>query len=162
MAELISAGLLMYYCKDKALKVFLVHPGGPFFTKKDDGYWGIPKGLVEKDEDLFGTAKREFKEETGISPGGKFIPLDFVIQKGGKKVFAWANETEDDSSIDIVCNTFEMEWPPRSGRKQSFPEVDKGEFFSIEAARKKINSAQLEFLNRLEHHLNISKENELE
>lgn len=153
MAELISAGLMMYTHKDKKLKVFLVHPGGPFFTKKDDGYWGIPKGLIEKDEDLLETAKREFEEETGITPEGKFIPLGFVIQKNGKKVYGWAYETNNDSHIKIKCNTFEMEWPPHSGKKQNFPEVDKGEFFEIEDAIKKINSSQIQFINRLKEHL---------
>ncbi len=153
MAELISAGLLMYTYKNKKLKVFLVHPGGPFFTKKDAGYWGIPKGLVEKDEDLFETAKREFEEETGITPEGKFFHLGFVKQKNGKKVFGWAYEVNNDLPIEITCNTFEMEWPPHSGKKQNFPEVDKGEFFSIEDATKKINSAQIDFINRLKEHL---------
>jgi predicted NUDIX family NTP pyrophosphohydrolase len=153
MAELISAGLMMYTYKDKKLKIFLVHPGGPFFIKKDNGYWGIPKGLVEKNEDLFETAKREFEEETGIIPNGKFIPLGFVIQKNGKKVYGWAYETNDDSLTEITCNTFEMEWPPHSGKKQNFPEVDKGEFFNIEDAIKKINSSQVQFINRLEKHL---------
>jgi predicted NUDIX family NTP pyrophosphohydrolase len=153
MSELISAGLMMFTFKNKELKVFLVHPGGPFFTKKDEGYWGIPKGLAEKDEDLFEAAKREFEEETGIIPGGKFIPLDFIIQKGGKKVFAWAFEVKDDSPFEITCNTFEMEWPMHSGKKQNFPEVDKGEFFTIEDAEKKINSAQIEFIIRLKEYL---------
>ena len=153
MAELISAGLMMYSYKDKKLKVFLVHPGGPFFTKKNDGYWGIPKGLIEKDEDLLETAKREFEEETGITPEGKFIPLGFVIQKNGKKVYGWAYETNNDSHIKISCNTFEMEWPPHSGKKQNFPEVDKGEFFEIEDAIKKINSSQIQFIKRLKEHL---------
>ena len=157
MADLISAGLLMYSLKNSELKIFLVHPGGPFFTKKDEGHWGIPKGLVENGEDLFETAKREFEEETGIVPAGKFIPLDSVVQKGGKKVYAWAYEVEDDSPIEITCNTFEMEWPPRSGKKQNFPEVDKGEFFTIEDAKKKINSAQIDFIDRLEKYLNSSK-----
>ncbi len=153
MAELISAGLMMYTLKEGEIKVFLVHPGGPFFSKKDEGYWGIPKGLIEKDEDLLQAAKREFKEETGLNPESKFIPLDFIIQKGGKKVFAWAFEVKDDSPFELECNTFEMEWPPRSGKKQSFPEVDRGEFFNLNNAEKKINSAQIEFINRLKKYL---------
>ena len=153
MAELISAGLMMYTYQDKKLKVFLVHPGGPFFVKKDKGYWGIPKGLVEKDEDLFETAKREFEEETGVIPEGKFIPLGFVTQKNGKKVYGWAYEAKNDLPIEITCNTFEVEWPPHSGKKQNFPEVDKGEFFNIQDALEKINSAQIEFINRLKEHL---------
>ncbi len=157
MADLISAGLLMYCLKNLELKLFLVHPGGPFFTKKDEGYWGIPKGLAEKDEDLFEAAKREFEEETGIVPEGKFIPLDSVIQKSGKKVYAWAYEVRDDSPIEITCNTFEIEWPPRSGEKQNFPEVDKGEFFTVEEVKEKINPAQIDFIDRLEKYLNSSK-----
>jgi predicted NUDIX family NTP pyrophosphohydrolase len=156
MADLISAGLLMYCFKNNVLKIFLVHPGGPFFQKKDEGYWGIPKGLAGKDEDLLDAAKREFEEETGITPEGKFIPLDHVIQKSGKKVYAWAFGAKDDSPIEITCNTFEIEWPPRSGKKQKFPEVDRGEFFSEKEARKKIISAQAEFIDRLEKYLNIS------
>jgi len=153
MAELISAGLMMYTFRDKKLKVFLVHPGGPFFVKKDEGYWGIPKGLVENGEDLFETAKREFEEETGIIPEGKFIPLGFVTQKSGKKVYGWAYEVPNDMPVEISCNTFEMEWPPHSGKKQSFPEVDRGEFFNIQNAMNKINAAQIEFINRLKEHL---------
>jgi predicted NUDIX family NTP pyrophosphohydrolase len=153
MAELISAGLMMYTFRDKKLKVFLVHPGGPFFVKKDEGYWGIPKGLVENGEDLFETAKREFEEETGIIPEGKFIPLGFVTQKSGKKVYGWAYEVPYDMPVEISCNTFEMEWPPHSGKKQSFPEVDRGEFFNIQNAMNKINAAQIEFINRLKEHL---------
>ncbi|MEJ2617831.1 MAG: NUDIX domain-containing protein [Ignavibacteriaceae bacterium] len=153
MAELISAGLMMYTFRDKKLKIFLVHPGGPFFVKKDEGYWGIPKGLVEKGEDLFETAKREFEEETGIIPEGKFISLGFVTQKSGKKVYGWAYEVPNDMPVEITCNTFEMEWPPHSGKKQSFPEVDRGEFFNIQNAMNKINAAQIEFINRLKEHL---------
>jgi predicted NUDIX family NTP pyrophosphohydrolase len=153
MAELISAGLMMYTFKDKKLEVFLVHPGGPFFVKKDEGYWGIPKGLVEKGEDLFETAKREFEEETGIIPEGKFIPLGFVTQKSGKKVYGWAYEVPNHMPVEITCNTFEMEWPPHSGKKQNFPEVDRGEFFNIQNAMKKINASQIEFINRLKEHL---------
>lgn len=155
MAELISAGLMMYTFRGKELNVFLVHPGGPFFIKKDDGYWGIPKGLIEKDEDLLETARREFEEETGISPEGEFISLDSIIQKSGKKVYAWAFQADNNSPVEIKCNTFEMEWPPHSGKKQKFPEVDKGEFFNLENAIKKINPSQIEFIVRLKNHLQI-------
>jgi predicted NUDIX family NTP pyrophosphohydrolase len=157
MAELLSAGLMMYSLKNSKLKIFLIHPGGPFFSKKDEGYWGIPKGLPEKDEDLFKAAKREFEEETGIVPEGEFIPLDSVRQKSGKKVYAWAYEVENDAPIEITCNTFEMEWPLRSGKKQNFPEVDKGEFFTAEEAKKKINPSQKDFIDRLEKYLDSSK-----
>lgn len=153
MAKVVSAGLLMYCFNGKKLKTFLVHPGGPFFTKKDEGYWSIPKGLPEKNENIFDTAKREFTEETGIFPSGDFIDLNSVIQKNGKQVFAWAFETPNDDAIEITCNTFDLEWPPHSGKIQKFPEVDKGEFFEAEIARKKINSAQVEFINRLEEYL---------
>jgi predicted NUDIX family NTP pyrophosphohydrolase len=133
----------------------LVHPGGPFFIKKDNGYWGIPKGLVEKDEDLLETAKREFEEETGLTPEGNFISLDFITQKSGKKIYAWAFKVNDDSPFEIKCNTFELEWPPHSGKIQNFPEVDKGEFFNLDNAVKKINPAQAEFIFRLKNHLKI-------
>lgn len=148
-----SAGLLMYNNSLNELNVFLVHPGGPFFSKKDDGYWGIPKGLIEKDEDHFAAAKREFEEETGIKPKGEFIFLGETMQSNNKIVFAWAFETADSGIININCNTFEMEWPPRSGKKQQFPEVDKGAFFNINEARKKIYTAQLVFIERLIEYL---------
>jgi|SRR5690606_5091633 predicted NUDIX family NTP pyrophosphohydrolase len=154
MPEIISAGLLMYFKNKDELKVFLVHPGGPFFKKKDLGYWGIPKGLPNDFEDLLDAAKREFFEETGKEAHGKFIPLGTVIQKGGKKIHCWAFRGESDEQFDVKCNTFEIEWPPGSGKKQSFPEIDRGEFFIIDEARKKINPAQEEFINRLLEHLN--------
>jgi predicted NUDIX family NTP pyrophosphohydrolase len=153
-----SAGLLMYNNSGKELRVFLVHPGGPFFMKKDDGYWGIPKGLIEKDEDHLAAAKREFEEETGIKPDNEFISLGTTTQNNNKIVYAWAFETDRTGKIDITCNTFEMEWPPHTGKKQQFPEVDRGEFFSVEEARKKVYSAQLVFLERLLEYLqNIKK-----
>ena len=148
MTRNISAGLLMY-CKKNDLKVFLVHPGGPFFRNKDDDFWGIPKGLTEEDENHLQAAVREFEEETGIKPEGEFIPLGSIIQKGGKKVFAWAFECPDDAPIKITSNTCEVEWPPRSGIRITIPEVDKGEFFLIEAAKVKMKNAQLDFLERL-------------
>lgn len=148
-----SAGLLMYNNSGKGLKVFLVHPGGPFFVKKDDGYWGIPKGLIEKDEDHLAAAIREFEEETGIKPDNEFISLGTTTQSNNKIVYAWAFETDRTGKIDITCNTFEMEWPPHTGKKQQFPEVDRGEFFTIEEARKKVYSAQLVFLERLLEYL---------
>lgn len=148
-----SAGLLMFNNLNKALKVFLVHPGGPFFSRKDDGYWGIPKGLIEKDEDHLAAAKREFEEETGIKPDNEFISLGTTTQSNNKIVYAWAFETNLTGKIVITCNTFEMEWPPHTGKRQQFPEVDRGEFFTIEEARKKIYSAQLVFLERLLEYL---------
>ncbi|MGE5806688.1 MAG: NUDIX domain-containing protein [Ignavibacteria bacterium] len=150
----ISAGLLMYTIKNGKLKIFLVHPGGPYFTNKDAGYWGIPKGLTENDEELLESAKREFEEETGIKPKGEFLPLGSVMQKSGKTVHAWAFECENEDKLEIECNTFKMEWPPKSGKFREFPEVDKGEFFSQEEVKVKINSAQLSFIERLNDIIN--------
>lgn len=157
MAKKISAGLLMYRTSNNQLEVFLVHPGGPYFRNKDDGAWTIPKGEVEKEELLFDTALREFQEETGIQPSGDFIPLHEVKQKGGKVVHAWAFEGDWDSAVLLKSNYFEMEWPPRSGRKQQFPEIDQAEFFSVSEARRKINPAQIVLLQRLEEFLNNKK-----
>ncbi len=148
-----SAGLLMYSLSGDKLKVFLVHPGGPFFVNKDDGHWGIPKGLVDKDEDLLDAAIREFNEETGISPYGEYVPLGTIQQKNGKIVYAWAFQTKNDGRIETKSNTFEIEWPPHSGKKQKFPEIDKGEFFAIEEAKTKMIGAQYEFIERLRKHL---------
>jgi predicted NUDIX family NTP pyrophosphohydrolase len=153
MAANLSAGLLMFTIKNGELKVFLVHPGGPFFEKRDKGYWGIPKGLQDENEDLLKTAVREFEEETGIKPEGDYIPLGSVKQKTGKIVHAWGFKCEDDSQIEIKCNTFEIEWPPNSEKMLSFPEVDKGEFFTVGEAKEKIIEAQKEFITRLEAHL---------
>jgi predicted NUDIX family NTP pyrophosphohydrolase len=146
----ISAGLLMYRKKDHEMEYFLVHPGGPFFKNKDLGYWTIPKGEPNKGEDLLITAQREFFEETGIKPIPPFTELGQVTQKGGKLVYAWAFEKDCDSSIQ--CNTFSMEWPPKSGRMASFPEVDLGAYFKYEEALLKINQAQTEFIIRLKAH----------
>ncbi len=150
-----SAGLLMYRRVDGEIEVFLVHPGGPFFAKKDEGFWGIPKGLVEDDEPNVDAAVREFEEETAISVDASeaaFIPLGDVKQKSGKRVHAWAFEGDVDVAA-VVSNTFEMEWPPHSGRKETFPEVDRGAWFDVAAARVKINQAQRAFLDRLEEAL---------
>lgn len=150
MSKKISAGLLMYRKKNEPLEVFLVHPGGPYFQNKDEGAWTIPKGEVDEEEDVLGTAVREFWEETGIRPSGSFVSLGAVKQKGGKVVHAWAFEGDwDERSQPIQSNDFEIEWPPRSGRKQRFPEIDQAQFFPIEIARRKINPAQVDFLERL-------------
>jgi len=155
MVAAVSAGLLMYSINKGELKVFLVHPGGPFFKNKDIGYWGIPKGLQDDDEALLNTALREFREETGINPTGDFIPLGSVKQKNGKTVYAWAFRVESDEPVEIKSNTFELEWPPHSGNKQHFPEVDKGEFFLPDAAREKMVETQREFISALEKHLKL-------
>ncbi len=153
MAGEVSAGLLMYSYKNNELKVFLVHPGGPYFTKKDDGFWGIPKGLTEPNEELLNTAIREFQEETGIIPHGEFIPLSSVKQKNGKTVYAWAFKTDNENHVHLSSNTFEIEWPPHSGVRKKFPEIDKGEFFSLDEAKKKITETQREFISKLEKYL---------
>jgi predicted NUDIX family NTP pyrophosphohydrolase len=150
-----SAGLLMYRRRagPDALAVLLAHPGGPFFRNKDDGAWSLPKGELEADEDALACARREFREETGIEPGETALfALGEVRQKGGKRVLAWAFEAppgELDLTALPACNTFELEWPPKSGKRQSFPEIDKLAFFTLAEARRKILSAQVEFLDRL-------------
>ncbi len=126
-----SAGLLMFRRRKDQLQVFLVHPGGPFWKNKDAGAWSIPKGEYGEKEDPLDAAKREFEEETGIKPAGEFILLDQMKQPGGKIVSAWAVEG-DCSSKAIRSNTFSMEWPPKSGRQQEFPEVDRADWFSLE------------------------------
>ena len=152
--SVISAGLLMYKTNNNNLEIFLVHPGGPLFQNKDAGYWGIPKGLQEDNEDLLQTALREFHEETGITQSGNFLPLGTVKQKNNKTVYAWAFETLDNNITEIHSNTFEMEWPPHSGRRQRFPEVDRGNFFSVNSALKKIVEAQRGFIYELKKVLN--------
>jgi predicted NUDIX family NTP pyrophosphohydrolase len=133
--------------------VFLVHPGGPFWAKKDLGAWSIPKGEYPDGEEPLAAAKREFEEETGIKPEGDFTPLKAIKQPGGKMVLAWAFEGDGDASA-IKSNTFSMEWPPHSGNQQEFPEVDRAEWFNIEAAREKILKGQLPLLEELEEVLN--------
>jgi predicted NUDIX family NTP pyrophosphohydrolase len=146
-----SAGLLAFRRRD-GLEVLLAHPGGPFWAKKDDGAWSIPKGLVESGADLLTTARREFTEETNFSPtgiSGAFIPLAPVKQKGGKIVHAFAFEADLDLAL-FASNTFEIEWPPKSGHRQNFPEVDRVAYFPLPAARIKILDYQLPLLNELE------------
>ena len=133
-----------------ALEVLLVHPGGPFFRNKDFGAWTVPKGEVAEGEDLVVRARIEFREELGMEPAAvQLIELGSVKQKGGKTVHAWAFEGDLPEDFVVASNTFEMEWPPRSGRTQKFPEIDQAEFFSIETAKLKINPAQVLFLERL-------------
>jgi len=152
-----SAGLIMYIIKNKQLKIFLVHPGGPYFTKKDDGFWSIPKGLIEDNESSLETAIREFEEETGLKPAGEFIALGEVTLKSGKIVYAWGFEGTEDLNFIFKSNLFEMEWPPRSGKKESFPEADRFEFFPIEEANKKINPSQLPLIENLIKYLKNKK-----
>jgi predicted NUDIX family NTP pyrophosphohydrolase len=144
-----SVGLLMYRLQDGQLQVLLAHPGGPYFRNKDEGTWSIPKGEVESGEDLLAAAKREFAEELGTIPTGTLIPLAPVQQKGGKIVHAWAVEGDFDPTA-VRSNTFTIEWPPKSGRQATFPEIDRVEFFDLEKARRKIISAQVSLLDELE------------
>jgi len=141
----------MFRHSDKSLEVLLVHPGGPFFGKKDEGAWSIPKGEALPNEDLLSRAKIEFEEELGISATGDFLPLGWIKQKGGKTVHAWALEGDLPAGFRLASNVFELEWPPRSAHWQTYPEIDRAEFFSEEVACRKINSAQVELLNRLTH-----------
>ena len=138
----------MYRKREGRLEVLLVHPGGPFFKNKDDGAWTIPKGEVEPEEDLLAAAKREFEEELGFAPIGEFQPLAPVKQKGGKVVHAWAFAGDCEPTA-AMSNSFSLEWPPRSGKQAEFPEIDRAEFFSLDAAKVKINAAQVALLEEL-------------
>ena len=144
-----SAGLMMYRRQGSRLEVLLVHPGGPFFTNKDVGVWTMPKGEPAEGEEMIDTARREFREETGIEPGdAPLTPLGQVKQKGGKVVHAWAFEGDCDTT-KLTCNTFKVQWPPGSGQWRTFPEADQYAFFDLHTARRKINPAQAAFIDRL-------------
>jgi predicted NUDIX family NTP pyrophosphohydrolase len=149
MAKKESAGLLMYRLCDSRLEVFLVHPGGPYWAKKDAGAWSIPKGELTADEDPLSAAKREFQEETGITAEGNFTRLTPVKQPGGKLVHAWAVEGDCDAT-KIMSNSFSIEWPPRSGKHREFPEVDRAEWFPLDLAKEKILKGQAGFLDELQ------------
>jgi predicted NUDIX family NTP pyrophosphohydrolase len=149
-----SAGLLMYRSRDSLLEVLLVHPGGPLWANKDTGAWSIPKGEYTTPEDPLPVAQREFHEETGYTAGGPFLPLSSVKQSGGKVVTAWAFEGNCDASA-IHSNSFTMEWPPKSGTYQSFPEVDRAAWYTLDEAREKINPAQRAFLDDLEQQISL-------
>lgn len=161
MAERSSAGVLLFRRRGGALEVFLVHPGGPFFARKDAGAWSLPKGELEPGEAPLAVARREFAEETGQSlevcaPDARPVPLGSVRQRGGKVVHAFALEGNwpggralASQELALESNEFEMEWPPRSGLRRRFPEVDRGGFFPLDEARRKINPAQAELLDRL-------------
>ena len=143
-----SAGILMYRWKDREPELFLVHPGGPFWAKKDDGAWSIPKGLYEAGEDPLAAARREFEEETGCIPQGEFFELGGFKQPGGKEIRAWAVEGDCDLS-NFKSNLFSMEWPPRSGKMQEFPEVDRAAWFRPHEAMRKVLRGQLPILTTL-------------
>jgi predicted NUDIX family NTP pyrophosphohydrolase len=149
VANQISAGILLYRLCKGALEVFLVHPGGPYWRNKDVGAWSIPKGLLEEGDDELAAAKREFEEETGSPVDGEFIELTPLKQPSGKVVHAWAVEGDIDAS-SVRSNTFPMEWPPRSGKMQAFPEVDRGGWFTLDLAREKMLNGQRGFLDQLE------------
>jgi predicted NUDIX family NTP pyrophosphohydrolase len=148
----ISAGLLMFRRGNNQLEFLLAHPGGPLFTRKDDGVWTIPKGEAAPGEDLLTRAQIEFEEEVGFRPEGvlDWIQLGSIKQKGGKTVHAWAFEGDLPESFEPKSNLFEMEWPPRSGKRKTFPEVDQVRFFSEGVARRKIKLAQALFFDRLQ------------
>jgi predicted NUDIX family NTP pyrophosphohydrolase len=148
MARAKSAGILLYRIRDGQLEVLAVHPGGPYWAKKDRGSWFVPKGEVEPGEDELTAARREFQEETSIEPCGPFLDLGEVAHKSGKRVHAWACE-EDCDPEKIVSNTFSIEWPPKSGKQQSFPEVDRAAFLDEGTAREKLHRAEFEFVERL-------------
>jgi predicted NUDIX family NTP pyrophosphohydrolase len=143
-----SAGILMYKRSGKELFLLLVHPGGPFWTNKDIGAWSIPKGEYEEGEEPLTAAKREFCEELGAEPSGEFFELGALVQPSRKEIIAFAVEG-DFSVMALKSNTFELEWPPKSGRKKQFPEVDRAEWFNPAQARQKILAGQAEFIDRL-------------
>ncbi|MFC0771503.1 NUDIX domain-containing protein [Terrimonas alba] len=144
-----SAGILLYRFSGGLPEVLLVHPGGPFWAKKDIGAWSIPKGEFEAEEDPLSAAQRELAEETGIKAEGNFIELTPVKQKSGKLVYAWALEKDVDTG-SIKSNSFEIEWPPKSGKKKSFPEIDKAAWFAVAESKEKILPGQLPLINELE------------
>lgn len=148
----------MFRRREDRLEVFLGHPGGPYFARKDEGVWTVPKGLVDPGEEPLQAACREFQEETGravssCAPEPEFLELGSVVQRGGKRVIAWAFEGDWPQGRTIECNTITLEWPPRSGRTVEIPEIDRAEFFEIDTARAKINPAQVRFLDRLAERL---------
>ncbi len=149
-----SAGLILYRKTTKNTEIFLVHPGGPFWKNKDEGAWSIPKGEFTSDEEPLTAAIREFKEETGISIDGNFREFQPVVIKSGKKIFAWAIE-KDVNEKNVISNSFEMEWPPKSGKMQSFPEVDRAGWFTLSVAKIKISQGQLPLLQQLEQLIGI-------
>jgi predicted NUDIX family NTP pyrophosphohydrolase len=144
-----SAGILLFRRGGRGTEVFLAHPGGPFWARRDEGAWTIPKGMVEEGEDPLAAARRELREETGIEPAGPFLPLGEIRQRAGKRVFAWACEGDADPA-EVVSNRARTEWPRGSGRWVEFPEVDRCAWFTLEVARRNLIEAQAELLDRLE------------
>ena len=149
MASRVSAGILLYR-RRPGLEVLLAHPGGPLFARKDAGHWTIPKGEVEPGEELLAVARREFEEETGHPPpDGATIELGSIVQKGGKVVYAWAIEGDLDPA-NAVSNSFELSWPPGTGLRQLFPEIDRVEWFNLNEARRRVKETQIPLIDRLE------------
>ena len=157
MPNLISAGLLMCRWRGEDLEYFLVHPGGPFFKNKDAGVWSIPKGIPENGEELLDAAVREFREETGINPSPPYYKLSNIRQKNGKTVHAWAFLGNWNPEIGIHSNLFKLEWPPRSGKFQEFPEQDKAAWLDFDRARVAINPAQVALLEEARSVMNNIK-----
>lgn len=149
MAKQLSAGVLLYRVRSGSVQVFLVHPGGPYWARKDDGAWSIPKGEYQEDNDPLAAAKREFREETGSEVTGSFCALSPLKQPSGKILSAWAVKGDIDAAT-VKSNTFSLEWPPRSGKIQECPEVDRGDWFDLPAARTKLQPGQRGFLDQLE------------
>lgn len=157
MGKQISSGILLYHRRNGNLEVFLVHPGGPYWKKKDDQAWSIPKGELAEGEEPLKNAKREFHEETGSEVIGNFQELTPLKQPSGKIIYAWALEGEIDPA-SVRSNTFAIEWPPGSGVLQEFPEIDKGDWFGIQAAYKKILPGQRGFLDQVQDLLGLKRE----
>jgi predicted NUDIX family NTP pyrophosphohydrolase len=149
-----SAGILMFRREARGLEVLLVHPGGPFWAKKDEGAWSIPKGEIEPGEDPLAAAQREFSEELGATANGEFLELEPITQAGGKRVLAWALAGDFDPA-QLQSQTFTMEWPPKSGRQQAFPEVDRAAWFELRSARRKILGGQAPLLDQLSSKLGL-------
>ena len=150
MASRVSAGILLFRRRPTGLEVLLAHPGGPMFARKDAGHWTLPKGEVEPGEELLAVAYREFEEETGHPPpAGPTVELGSIVQKGGKVVHGWAIEGDLDPAL-AVSNTFEIAWPPGTGRREAFPEIDRVEWFGPSEARRRIKETQIPLIERLE------------
>lgn len=153
MSSRTSAGILLYRRAATGFEVLLAHPGGPFFSRRDEGHWTIPKGEVDAGEDLLAVARREFEEETGLpAPSGQPVALGSIVQKGGKVVHAWALEGDLDPAV-AASNTFTIEWPPGSGRRREFPEIDRVAWFDPAEARRRLKPTQVPLVERLEAEL---------
>lgn len=151
-----SAGLILFRTQNERLEVLLVHPGGPFWSKKDDGAWFIPKGELAEGEEPLAAAKREFEEETGLEPEGDFLPLGTVKQKSGKKIHAWAFAGACNPDT-LKSNTFTIEWPPKSGKMRDFPEIDRAGFFTVAQAKAKMHPVEFPLLVRLQELLRAQR-----